>query len=365
MMVSPNVIAIMLCMLVQGNGLRVAISSKWDPLPEIIEYEEGQSKEPDYTPESKGPDYTSEMKPQPEISAPFDPFHQTITNHDHLPKGVDKETKKEKKKLKKTNVAFCIAGQARTFADPAVKKSMMKFVKLQRQSHTMDVFAYMTLEGDGPKNQSGNNYPAVNADKQAVEDVLFALDAKTYTLKKGTDDEVTEENVDQFITERACHQKDAGFWSDTDHLVRGINEIEHIRGCLRNMHHREEYQGFKYDVVVLTRPDLVFETDCYVDYDLIMKDSVQYDRVTDNACSIDWFVAAERWRMERLFKHPLPCVEKSSTFTGDTHTPEAMFDTLLNISHAKGVISANCHVAIQRPIGGATSCYGWNIKGKH
>eukprot|EP00746_Dinoflagellata_sp_MGD_P155114 gnl/MRDRNA2_/MRDRNA2_85205_c0_seq7.p1 gnl/MRDRNA2_/MRDRNA2_85205_c0~~gnl/MRDRNA2_/MRDRNA2_85205_c0_seq7.p1 ORF type:complete len:326 (+),score=43.19 gnl/MRDRNA2_/MRDRNA2_85205_c0_seq7:77-1054(+) len=305
-MTSSSAMALIPCMIVTGDGLRVGISSSFDPFQSA---------------HRKNQNVSQDMQK-------------------HKPPAV------HQKNLK---VAFCLAGQARTLPDKAVRASLLSFVEKQRQTHHMDVFAALTIPGTGPDDWS--TQPQVNASESAVKEILEELNAKDYFLSH-EEGNVNEQNVDQFLIERKCHQQ--GFWSKLEHLVRNINELEHMRSSLRQMKNHEAKNGFKYDVVLIARPDLLYQKECHLDFARIKeRDFVLFDHLETTACSFDWFFAAERKRMMGLFQHPLQCFNKPSPPYRDVlpQSAEAMIHHLLGISDAGGTVGTVCNVALQRQSG--------------
>eukprot|EP00746_Dinoflagellata_sp_MGD_P100072 gnl/MRDRNA2_/MRDRNA2_40714_c0_seq1.p1 gnl/MRDRNA2_/MRDRNA2_40714_c0~~gnl/MRDRNA2_/MRDRNA2_40714_c0_seq1.p1 ORF type:complete len:354 (+),score=49.45 gnl/MRDRNA2_/MRDRNA2_40714_c0_seq1:82-1143(+) len=308
-MMSPHVVTMIICMIMAGNGLRVGISSNWDP---------------------------------------FADQH----GHPH-PSATDSKNEPAVPKRKKSNlkVAFCLAGQARTLPEPAVKDSVISFVKQQRETNQMDVFADLTLPGSGP--DSWFKEPAINASKSNVKAILEEMKVAKYKLEEAAG-EVTEENVDELLVERECHQ--TGFWSESDRLVRNMNELQHMRGALNKMLEHEKQWGFKYDIVVVARPDLLYRTECHLDFEKIHADAVMYDSSpNDQGCGLDWFFAANRHRMMGMFQHPLQCFGKPQPPLSriEPHTGENMINHLLDIHNARGTIGSECNIAIYRSWGGS------------
>eukprot|EP00746_Dinoflagellata_sp_MGD_P155109 gnl/MRDRNA2_/MRDRNA2_85205_c0_seq1.p1 gnl/MRDRNA2_/MRDRNA2_85205_c0~~gnl/MRDRNA2_/MRDRNA2_85205_c0_seq1.p1 ORF type:complete len:336 (+),score=26.69 gnl/MRDRNA2_/MRDRNA2_85205_c0_seq1:88-1095(+) len=305
MMIVLNVRALMLCMIVAVNGLR--------------------------------------------ISSNFDPFHELPGRE--LPGRIQVP----KPKKSQARVAYCLSGQARTLGNPGVQESLLQFLQWQRRTtNHIDVFALLTTTGSGPDDFF--HQPQVNASEKLINEFLKKLKAK-YSLDQSAGN-VNEQNVDQFLIERTCHQK--GFWSEGEHLVRSINQLEHMRGCLNIMKDHENTLGFKYDVVVMARPDLLYQTECYLDFEAIMSQDVfTYDHVKKDACSIDWFFAATRHRMMGLFQHPLQCFEEGRLPHSEMvpHTGEAMVDHLLDVHTASKATGTECHIGIQRTTG-LNACVG-------
>eukprot|EP00746_Dinoflagellata_sp_MGD_P155110 gnl/MRDRNA2_/MRDRNA2_85205_c0_seq2.p1 gnl/MRDRNA2_/MRDRNA2_85205_c0~~gnl/MRDRNA2_/MRDRNA2_85205_c0_seq2.p1 ORF type:complete len:316 (+),score=32.01 gnl/MRDRNA2_/MRDRNA2_85205_c0_seq2:88-1035(+) len=299
MMIVLNVRALMLCMIVAVNGLR--------------------------------------------ISSNFDPFHELPGRE--LPGRIQVP----KPKKSQARVAYCLSGQARTLGNPGVQESLLQFLQWQRRTtNHIDVFALLTTTGSGPDDFF--HQPQVNASEKLINEFLKKLKAK-YSLDQSAGN-VNEQNVDQFLIERKCHQQ--GFWSKLEHLVRNINELEHMRSSLRQMKNHEAKNGFKYDVVLIARPDLLYQKECHLDFARIKeRDFVLFDHLETTACSFDWFFAAERKRMMGLFQHPLQCFNKPSPPYRDVlpQSAEAMIHHLLGISDAGGTVGTVCNVALQRQSG--------------
>jgi hypothetical protein len=95
-------------------------------------------------------------------------------------------------------VAVCIAGNLRTFTVPVVFSQIRPFHE-QLWGWTVSFFLYGTLEGAGPKNQTGHNRPAINETNQtALKMALTSLRPQAVELFANAED-VTEENIAQYV----------------------------------------------------------------------------------------------------------------------------------------------------------------------
>ena len=147
--------------------------------------------------------------------------------------GEKRETRPDAPRMRS---AICIAGNARLFANPDVQSTYMGFVEGLRAQTTVDLFAYLTLQGAGPKNQINQqswNFDEVNADERNVTLALERLGTAQYWLQNESAN-VTESNVHEFIESsesQSCFQR--GFWKETGMLVRSVAQLSPIQACFR------------------------------------------------------------------------------------------------------------------------------------
>ena len=96
-------------------------------------------------------------------------------------------------------VAVCIAGNLRTFTASNVFPHIRPFYEKLWRSSSISVFLYGTLEGAGPKNQSGHNRPAINESNQTALDIaVTSLRPEAVEFVENAED-VTEENIAQYV----------------------------------------------------------------------------------------------------------------------------------------------------------------------
>ena len=95
-------------------------------------------------------------------------------------------------------VAVCIAGNLRTFTASNVFPDIRPFHE-KLWGSKVSFFLYGTLEGAGPKNQTGHNRPAINETNQtALKMALTSLRPQAVELVANAED-VTEENIAQYV----------------------------------------------------------------------------------------------------------------------------------------------------------------------
>mmetsp|Transcript_142445 Transcript_142445/g.442923 ORF Transcript_142445/g.442923 Transcript_142445/m.442923 type:complete len:299 (+) Transcript_142445:50-946(+) len=164
--------------------------------------------------------------------------------------------------------AVCVSGNARTM--PQVATAFHMFVNqmlpgsgIVRQGHP-DVFAYITLQGAGPKGQKGYDFVAANVSREVVEAALRPVQPVKYILEPNPD-EVTPENIDSYVRHRKeCFS--SGYYSRTpDGLRRTLNQLVHWQRCLDLMVEQERVSGQQYEAVVITRPDITYYKDRFID----------------------------------------------------------------------------------------------------
>jgi len=242
------------------------------------------------------------------------------------------------------SVALCIAGQARYFADDDLKTSLTNFLDFHRNQQQIDVFAHMTLRGDGPKGQPNWDFEAVDANRGTVAQALRSVDAVSYELTDDSGGDVTEQNLDQIINEPICFQH--YLWANLTWLTRQLNYFVHLRSCLYQMEKYEQKRGFEYTAVVFARPDLFYEG-CAFDFERI-KNGVIYKK---DGYHIDWIFAAPRKIMYNFSQPVFQCLEGWAcchTLGGDT---ERYVTYLLDLHRAPEIIDTCVGSKVKRPTG--------------
>jgi len=227
--------------------------------------------------------------------------------------------------------AMCIAGNARTLPMHSVRTSLSNFTRELKtrgfqQSRGPDVFAFLTLEGAGPKGQKDWNFGAVNVRQDDAVSALTPLNP----IKVVTDpesDEVTADNIDQYVVNREqCFSR--GYWKKTpDGLRRSMNQLVHWQHCLDLIVDYEKVVGKKYDAVIIARPDLNWGsaegTNMF---------NVAFKR--HFLCHKDWVMAMPRWMMDYLIDpakaRPLRC-NPGEACCGTVGQSEVLWEYLMGV----------------------------------
>ena len=147
-----------------------------------------------------------------------------------------------------SRVAVCMAGAARTFAMPAVYKSIWENL-IGGLKADVDVFAVIDLGDALPKRQSGWTYPQARATEQRVANALSLLQPRMVARWRDGCEKVQ-------LNER-CSFTDA-FLQDSSNVLRSMAQPAAWDVCMSLIEARELDVGTKYDWVVRTRPDLLW-----------------------------------------------------------------------------------------------------------
>mmetsp|Transcript_52476 Transcript_52476/g.122034 ORF Transcript_52476/g.122034 Transcript_52476/m.122034 type:complete len:414 (+) Transcript_52476:51-1292(+) len=156
--------------------------------------------------------------------------------------------------------AMCLAGNARTFGDADVVSSLQLVLRDLQADHSchpaqVDLFAYVTLTGDNRKEQDGQA-GQVNASRRAVEEAFALLNATAFQAVDEAG-EITMDNFQKYVNGLECFH--AGFWANTKHFVRSLNQLRHIQQCLLQVIQHEVHAGGAYNAVIITRPDMIYK----------------------------------------------------------------------------------------------------------
>jgi len=207
-----------------------------------------------------------------------------------------------------TRAALCLAGNARTFPESDVISNLETFLQdLQADKSCttpkVDLFAYMTLTGDRDKDQPGMNSSQINASRQAVEGALEMLNATTFEAVDEAG-EVTVENIGEYVVGLQCFK--GGYWGNIKRLVRSVNQLRHVQGCLQQVIQHEARTGEAYDVVMISRPDFIYsdnaEWSTFI-WNISVTGQMRHKK--------DWFLALPRPVVDAFFdpkrSMPLTC----------------------------------------------------------
>ena len=124
-------------------------------------------------------------------------------------------------------VAVCIAGNLRTFTVPVVFSQIRPFHE-KLWGSKVSFFLYGTLAGAGPKNQTNHNLPAINESNQtALNIAVTLLRPETVELVTNAED-VTEENIAQYVLHQARVSKIVHVKSDNPWREYTISNLDLI-----------------------------------------------------------------------------------------------------------------------------------------
>ena len=126
-----------------------------------------------------------------------------------------------------SGVAVCIAGNLRTFTVPVVFSQIRPFHE-KLWGSKVSFFLYGTLAGAGPKNQTNHNLPAINESNQtALNIAVTLLRPETVELVTNAED-VTEENIAQYVLHQARVSKIVHVKSDNPWREYTISNLDLI-----------------------------------------------------------------------------------------------------------------------------------------
>lgn len=206
----------------------------------------------------------------------------------------------------KQRTALCLVGNARTLPRREAHESLFRFLTDKeldvtglRGGRGPDVFAYVTLEGAGPKGQKGWDFRAANVTRQEVLDALQRLGPVAVATDSRAE-EVTEENIDSYVLHKECFAN--GFWKKSPGtLQRSLNQLVHMQRCLDLVLEQEKNSSQSYDAVILARPDLFYHTGHHAELNMIARENAFLSQK-------DWVMAMPRWMASYLLEaRPLRC----------------------------------------------------------
>lgn len=157
-------------------------------------------------------------------------------------------------------VAWCLTGSARTFPDPAVWKSFKDVLDHSGavghvRKTQPDVFAYVASEDA----TAYTGRDQVDTKKEKIEATLKAVNAVRYRVVQSPED-ISEETLSEHVAHLdECYPTEGFYWSRRMHMANSLNQLLHFGKCMELVDEQESHNGVKYDVVVLSRPDLQYD----------------------------------------------------------------------------------------------------------
>jgi len=189
-------------------------------------------------------------------------------------------------------VAMCIAGTARTFVSDSVTDSLNRFVEQvgmegMANSSRPDLFAMLAVDDEVA-------YSSMKPKNDSYSDVVQAL-RKIHAVSFSIADspvEVVEDDIDSLVQNRDTCFSGPGFWQNPKHFARSLNQLVHIQKCLQLVKEYEEARAKEYSVIVIARPDIVYDK---------VEPSLLADVLTGTILHHrDWFMAMPRRYMNQL-----------------------------------------------------------------
>eukprot|EP00747_Dinoflagellata_sp_TGD_P067883 gnl/TRDRNA2_/TRDRNA2_155482_c1_seq1.p1 gnl/TRDRNA2_/TRDRNA2_155482_c1~~gnl/TRDRNA2_/TRDRNA2_155482_c1_seq1.p1 ORF type:complete len:551 (+),score=28.96 gnl/TRDRNA2_/TRDRNA2_155482_c1_seq1:1-1653(+) len=160
---------------------------------------------------------------------------------------------------KSSKIAWCLAGNLRTFATTGVQYGFRRIWSIVGETvwGRPDLFLYGTLTSN-----SKHSWSMVNAyvpNETAVREVIAAAGFKRATLT-ASEGAANGKNVDCFIGRRRECFHNGAFFRTTQGVASLVNQYTHLSHCFDMVVEYEKERSAPYDIVILSRPDLWFHS---------------------------------------------------------------------------------------------------------
>eukprot|EP00747_Dinoflagellata_sp_TGD_P103034 gnl/TRDRNA2_/TRDRNA2_168835_c1_seq6.p1 gnl/TRDRNA2_/TRDRNA2_168835_c1~~gnl/TRDRNA2_/TRDRNA2_168835_c1_seq6.p1 ORF type:complete len:431 (-),score=36.10 gnl/TRDRNA2_/TRDRNA2_168835_c1_seq6:454-1668(-) len=158
-----------------------------------------------------------------------------------------------------TKVAWCLSGNLRTFASDSVQRGFKAVWSIMGETTwgRPDLFLYGTLmNGEVVSTPWAMHQPTVRNMKEVVADLGFRR-----AIIKTSPGEATVENIDCFIGHRQeCFNNGWLLTMSPAAPVNMVNQWIHLSQCFDLVKDSEAERSAKYEIVILSRPDLWFHS---------------------------------------------------------------------------------------------------------